>query len=92
MKKAKNKKANSKRLQKAKSKKAKKIKRKEFQPKADDFFKHVFLGEGQEDITEDLIPELLEKGFSREYIYQMKERGAKYSRPRGTFIFPPEIG
>jgi len=61
--------------------------------KNDDSIRQIFFGEGQEDLTDELIKELVEKkGFPEKDLREMRELGARYCRPRNSIIFPPEIG
>jgi hypothetical protein len=53
--------------------------------------RQIFFGEGTEPITDELIKELVEKGFPRNDLLYLKNEGAMYSRPRNSFIFPPEF-
>ncbi|RJP95330.1 MAG: hypothetical protein C4518_01425 [Desulfobacteraceae bacterium] len=58
-----------------------------------DFFKQVVLGEGNENITDELIIELIaDNSFTEKDLRDYQQQGAKYCRPRKSFIFPPEFG
>jgi hypothetical protein len=50
----------------------------------------VFKGQGTEDLTEDLITQLVAQGFPEKDLREMKAKGFKYSRPRNSFVSPPE--
>jgi hypothetical protein len=54
--------------------------------------KHIFFGEGTEPITDELINELLTKGWSKKDLVSYRNNGGQYSRPRNSIIYPPEFG
>lgn len=47
---------------------------------------------GLEPITEDLITELASEGADVENLRRLQAAGFKYSRARGSFFSPPELG
>lgn len=59
-------------------------------PDKDDTFRQVFLGEGAEDFTDDLIAELAGRSWSEPDLRRMKAEGAKYNRIRDSIVYPPE--
>ena len=52
--------------------------------------RQIFGNEGQEDLTDELITELVTKGFPEADLRDFAKQGAKYSRPRNSIIFPAE--
>jgi hypothetical protein len=58
----------------------------------DDVSRHVFLGEGNEPLTEDLIKELVQKGWPEADLREFARGGAEYCRPRKSIVYPPEFG
>ena len=55
-------------------------------------FKHLFSRDGTEPITDELINELVEKGWSGEDLKKNRNKGGKYSRTRNSIIYPPDFG
>jgi len=55
-------------------------------------FREVFLGEGAESITDDLIKELVNEGWNESELRSYQQEGAIYSRPRDSILYPPEFG
>lgn len=51
----------------------------------------IFFGEGNEEITERLIVELVAKGWKEEDVREFAEQGYTYCRPRNSFIGSPEL-
>lgn len=49
-----------------------------------------FLGEGAEDLTDDLIAELVGRGWPEADLKKMRAEGAKYNRDRDSIVYPPE--
>jgi hypothetical protein len=60
------------------------------QQSSGDGFDQIFLGQGTEPLTDELIRELVAKGWQEQELRSMKETGAMYSRPRNSLIFPTE--
>ena len=59
----------------------------------DSTFRSVFLGEGRQELTDDLISELAERwGCPREDLESMREEGASYNSVRDSIVFPTEMG
>jgi hypothetical protein len=54
--------------------------------------RELFLGEGSEAITEELINELVGKGWNESQLRSYQKEGALYSRPRNTILYPPDFG
>jgi hypothetical protein len=52
----------------------------------------AFFGEGLEPITDELINELVKKGWSGEDLKRQRNKGGKYSRTRNSIIYPPDFG
>lgn len=50
--------------------------------------RQIFLGEGSEPLTDELIDELVSGGWEREGIEYARDNGGAYSRPRHSLIFP----
>ena len=48
--------------------------------------RQIFLGEGLEPITDALIDELVQAGWTRERLIEARELGHSYSRPRNTIL------
>lgn len=61
------------------------------EPVNDATLRQVFCDAGSEEITEDLIRELTARGWPGSDIREFARMGARYSRPRDSFIFPPEV-
>jgi hypothetical protein len=57
----------------------------------DEALDYVFGGKGQEEITDELILELVEKGIPEEDLRAFKDRGFAYCRERGSFVGSPEF-
>jgi hypothetical protein len=45
-----------------------------------------------EPITDELINELVKKGWSGEDLKRQRNKGGKYSRTRNSIIYPPDFG
>jgi len=54
--------------------------------------RQLFLGEGTEPLTNELIEELVLKGWKKSDLLYHRQRGGMYSRPRNTVFYPPEHG
>lgn len=52
-------------------------------------FRHVFGAEGAEELTDQLIAELVGLGWPEADLRAAATLGARYSRPRHSLIFPP---
>lgn len=50
--------------------------------------RQIMLREGAEPITDELVEELVQRGWSRELVEQYRSQGMDYSRPRNTFLGP----
>ena len=55
-------------------------------------FNELFGGQGQEDLTEQLISELIKSGWTEEDLRNPVAMGGKYSRTRNSIIMPPQFG
>jgi hypothetical protein len=55
----------------------------------DKIFRQVILGEGQVPLTDDLIQELVKKGWPEKDLRIFKAQGAMYSVPRNSIIHQP---
>jgi hypothetical protein len=51
--------------------------------------RHLFLGEGTEPLTDELVAELVSKGWPMERLIEARENGMAYSRPRNSIIGAP---
>jgi hypothetical protein len=56
----------------------------------DEAFRAIFLGEGEEELTEDVIQELVTAGWLEADLRRFVTQGARYNRLRQSIIFPPE--
>ena len=55
-------------------------------------FRRIFLGEGQEPLTDELIAMLVkEQGIPEEDLKQLKKMGVCYCRKTNSFVTPPEM-
>ena len=54
--------------------------------------RQIFGREGCEPITEVLIAELIQKGFTEKDLREFQAMGSVYSRPRNSFILPADRG
>ncbi len=50
--------------------------------------RQIFLGEGQEPLTDALVDELVSKGWPRDRLEDARRQGMSYSRPRNSMITP----
>lgn len=50
--------------------------------------RQTIFGEGAEDVTDELVEELVRNGWSRETVEQYRAQELRYSRPRNTFLGP----
>jgi hypothetical protein len=50
------------------------------------------LGDGAEPVTDELINELVDNGWSEVELRRYQQEGAIYSRPRNSMLYPPEYG
>ena len=56
---------------------------------SDATLRQVFLGEGLEPLTDDLINELVEiQRMPKKDLLEFRKKGAQYSRPRNSIVFP----
>ncbi len=55
-------------------------------------FRELFLGDGAEPVTDELINELVDNGWSEVELRRYQQEGAIYSRPRNSMLYPPEYG
>lgn len=56
---------------------------------SDATLRQVFLGEGLEPLTDDLINELVEiQRMPKKDLFEFRKKGAQYSRPRNSIVFP----
>ena len=55
-------------------------------------FRHLFSRDGTEPITDELINELVGKGWSMDELKAQRNKGGRYSRVRDSIIYPPEFG
>lgn len=53
--------------------------------------RQIFGGEGQEALTDELIDDLVARGWERDFLIFARLKGAKWSRSRRSLIFPPEL-
>lgn len=53
-------------------------------------FRQVWLGDGEEDLTDELIAELVEEGWPEERLREAADAGARYHRLRSSLVFPAE--
>jgi hypothetical protein len=58
-------------------------------PMSKESISQIFGGEGTEPITEDLIAELVGKGWAEDDLRKGLSMGAMYSRPRNSLLMPP---
>lgn len=57
---------------------------------SDDVFRQVFLGEGSEALTDELITELVTvQKMPKKDLLKFRRQGGRYSRFRNSIIFPP---
>jgi len=55
----------------------------------DKTFRQVFLGEGLEPLTNELIDELVRvQKMPKKDLLKFQKQGAQYSRPRNSIVFP----
>lgn len=56
----------------------------------DTTLRQIFLGEGLEPLTDELIIELVEfQKMPEKDLLEFRKLGAQYSRPRNSIVFPP---
>ncbi len=54
--------------------------------------RQIFLGEGWEILTDELIGELgREQGWKKEDLEKFRREGGYYCRPRNSIVFPPAV-
>jgi len=51
--------------------------------------RQIFMGEGSEELTDELIAELFKRGWSEKDLQAGKVQGARYNRERDSLLFPP---
>ncbi len=71
--------------------KKKRIKMMRKQKEMADILNQVFLGDDSLPLTDDLIEELVKRGMPEKDLLYCKQQGGRYSVPRGSIVFPPEI-
>lgn len=60
-------------------------------PGSDDpVFRAIFLGEGEEDLTDEVIEELVRDGWPELELRSLVAQGGRYNRIRNSVVFPPE--
>lgn len=50
--------------------------------------RQTIFGEGAEEVTDELVEELVQRGWDRKLVEQYRANGLSYSRPRNTFLGP----
>lgn len=54
--------------------------------------RQIFLGEGSERLTDQLIDELVASGWDRVGLIEHRKNGGVYCRPRNSILFPVFVG
>lgn len=57
---------------------------------ADPEIRAIMLGEGEEELTDELIAELAGRGWQEADLKRMRADGAMYNRIRDSIVYPPE--
>lgn len=55
----------------------------------DSTLRQLFMGEGWETLTDELINQLVSNGWDRSRLVEARCGGAYYCRPRDSIIYPP---